>query len=117
EGQETSTVLLPVAPVEEADTVLDGIVGRITDMDRSPSEAKWASPARAVWVSPVDWRRQTVRITPRALVVTAGRFRRRRAVVPWARIQGYTLKQGPVSKALGLDSVRIDLVSGPVSVI
>lgn len=117
EGQETSTVLLPVAPVEEADTVLDGIVGRITDMDRSPSEAKWASPARAVWVSPVDWRRQTVRITPRALVVTAGRFRRRRAVVPWARIQGYTLKQGPVSKALGLASVRIDLVSGPVSVI
>lgn len=117
EGQETSTVLLPVAPVTEADAVLDGIVGRITGVDRAPSEAKWSSPARAVWVSPVDWKRQAVRITPRALVVTAGRFRRRRAIIPWARIQGYTLVQRPVARALGLASVRIDLVSGPVSAI
>lgn len=117
DDQATSTTLLPVAPLAEADAILDGVIGRITDMHRAPSEAKWSSPPEALWVSPVDWRNQTVRITPRALVVTRGRLRRRRAVIPWARIQGFTLVQGPISRRLGLAGVRVDLVSGPVSVI
>ena len=57
-----------------------------------------------------------MRVTPRALVVTWGRLRRRRAIIPWQRVQGRTLRQGPLSLALGLADVRIDLVAGPVSV-
>ena len=43
-------------------------------------------------------------------------MRRLRAVIPWSRIQGHTLRQGPLSRALSLVDVRIDLVGGPVSV-
>lgn len=116
EGSEVSTTLLPVAPLPESDAVVDGIIGRITGLRHEPSEAMWASPKRSVWISPIDWRNQTVRITPRALVVTSGRLRRLRAVIPWSRIQGHTLRQGPLSRALSLVDVRIDLVGGPVSV-
>lgn len=116
EGSEVSTTLLPVAPLADADDVVDGLIGRITGLHHQPSEARWASPKRSVWLSPIDWRNQAVRITPRALVVTSGRLRRRRAVIPWSRIQGHTLQQGPVSRALSLVDVRIDLVGGPVSV-
>ncbi|KGF15854.1 PH domain-containing protein [Corynebacterium freneyi] len=116
EGANVSTTLLPVASLSEADGVVDGVIGRITGLRHQPSEARWASPKRSVWLSPIDWRNQVVRITPRALVVTSGRLRRYRAVIPWSRIQGHTLLQGPMSRALSLVDVRIDLVGGPVSV-
>lgn len=116
EGANVSTTLLPVASLSEADGVVDGVIGRITGLRHQPSEARWASPKRSVWLSPIDWRNQMVRITPRALVVTSGRLRRYRAVIPWSRIQGLTLLQGPMSRALSLVDVRIDLVGGPVSV-
>lgn len=116
EGANVSTTLLPVASLAEADGVVDGAIGRITGLRHQPSEARWASPKRSVWLSPIDWRNQVVRITPRALVVTSGRLRRYRAVIPWSRIQGHTLLQGPMSRALSLVDVRIDLVGGPVSV-
>ncbi len=116
EGANVSTTLLPVASLAEADGVVDGVIGRITGLRHQPSEARWASPKRSVWLSPIDWRNQVVRITPRALVVTSGRLRRYRAVIPWSRIQGHTLLQGPMSRALSLVDVRIDLVDGPVSV-
>lgn len=116
EGSEVSTILLPVAPVGEADAVVDDIIGRISGRPRSAGEATWSSPERSKWVSPIDWRRQTVTITPRALVVTSGRLRRRRAMIPWARIQGRTLVQGPVSRAMNLVDVRIDLIAGPITV-
>lgn len=116
EGANVSTTLLPVASLAEADGVVDGVIGRITGLRHQPSEARWASPKRSVWLSPIDWRNQVVRITPRALVVTSGRLRRYRAVIPWSRIQGHTLLQGPMSRALSLVDVRIDLVGGPVSV-
>ena len=116
EGANVSTTLLPVASLAEADGVVDGVIGRITGLRHQPSEARWASPKRSVWLSPIDWRNQVVRITPRALVVTSGRLRRYRAVIPWSRIQGHTLMQGPMSRALSLVDVRIDLVDGPVSV-
>lgn len=116
EGANVSTTLLPVASLAEADGVVDGVIGRITGLHHQPSEARWASPKRSVWLSPIDWRNQVVRITPRALVVTSGRLRRYRAVIPWSRIQGHTLLQGPMSRALSLVDVRIDLVGGPVSV-
>lgn len=116
EGSEVSTTLLPVAPLDDADAIVDAVIGRATGMAHAPSEARWATPRRAVWISPIDWRNQSVRITPRALVVTSGRLRRRRAVIPWSRIQGHTLRRGPITRALSLVDVRIDLVGGPVTV-
>ena len=116
EGSEVSTTLLPVAPLDDADAIVDAVIGRATGMAHAPSEARWATPRRAMWISPIDWRNQSVRITPRALVVTSGRLRRRRAVIPWSRIQGHTLRRGPITRALSLVDVRIDLVDGPVTV-
>src|SRR5690606_31899518 len=97
-----STTLLPVAPLDDADAIVDAVIGRATGMAHAPSEARWATPRRAVWISPIDWRNQSVRITPRALVVTSGRLRRRRAVIPWSRIQGHALRRGPITRALSL---------------
>lgn len=116
EAGEVTTTVLPVAPCERADAVVDRLVGEMTGGVGGRTEAQWASPRRARWVSPIDWSQQRVTVTERALVVHHGRFSRRRAHVPWARIQGHTLLAGPVAQRLGVVDVRIDLVSGPVAV-
>ena len=112
-----STTLLPVAPNERADAIVDRILAEMTRGAGRQVEAQWGSPQRARWVSPVDWRQQIVTVTPRALVLRSGRFTRQRVEVPWARIQGYTVVVGPIARRLQLVSVVINLVPGPVSAV
>ncbi|WP_344783415.1 PH domain-containing protein [Gordonia caeni] len=116
ETAQVATTLLPVAPRARADALVDRILGQIAPGASAEAEDRWATPRRARWVSPIDWRAQSVTVTPRALVVGRGRFFARRAAIPWARIQGHTVVQGPLARRLDVVDVRIDLVPGPVVV-
>ena len=76
------------------------------------------SPRQARWVSPVDWRQQSVAVDSGRGVarVTFGRLTRRFQAVKIPHIQELTYRQGPWQRRLGLAHVRFDLVPGAVKV-
>lgn len=112
--EQAPTALIPVDDTVRVDETVDQIIDRITEQPRLAPELTLASPRQARWLSPIDWKQQKVIVGPRALVVTHGRLWNVTTIVPWDRIQGFTTHTGPISKALGLVTVEIDMVPGPV---
>jgi putative membrane protein len=72
------------------------------------------APSRSVWLSPLVRQRHGYAVTPEALLVRGGRFRRVVEVVPHARVQSLRLRQGPVQRWLRLATVEVLTTSGPV---
>lgn len=98
-----STRILPVGTLAQARQFLPA--------DAAPT---YASPARAKWVSPLDYRQQTVALTGDCVIVRNGRLNRRIKAIHTSHIQELTYRRGPISQALGLATVDLDLVQGPV---
>ena len=98
-----STRILPVGTLAQARQFLPA--------DAAPT---YASPARAKWVSPLDYRQQTVALTGDYVIVRNGRLNRRIKAIHTSHIQELTYRRGPISQALGLAAVDLDLVQGPV---
>lgn len=98
-----STRILPVGTLAQARQFLPA--------DAAPT---YASPARAKWVSPLDYRQQTVALTGDYVIVRNGRLNRRVKAIHTSHIQELTYRRGPISQALGLATVGLDLVQGPV---
>lgn len=98
-----STRILPVGTLAQAQHFLPA--------DAAPT---YASPARAKWVSPLDYRQQTVALTGDYVIVRNGRLNRRIKAIHTSHIQELTYRCGPISQALGLATVGLDLVQGPV---
>ena len=98
-----STRILPVGTLAQARQFLPA--------DAAPT---YASPARAKWVSPLDYRQQTVALTGDYVIVRNGRLNRRVKAIHTSHIQELTYRRGPISQALGLATVDLDLVQGPV---
>ena len=98
-----STRILPVGTLAQARQFLPA--------DAAPT---YASPARAKWVSPLDYRQQTVALTDGYVIVRNGRLNRRVKAIHTSHIQELTYRRGPISQALGLATVGLDLVQGPV---
>ena len=98
-----STRILPVGTLAQARQFLPA--------DAAPT---YASPARAKWVSPLDYRQQTVALTGGYVIVRNGRLNRRIKAIHTSHIQELTYRRGPISQALGLATVDLDLVQGPV---
>ena len=98
-----STRILPVGTLAQARQFLPA--------DAAPT---YASPARAKWVSPLDYRQQTVALTGAYVIVRNGRLNRRVKAIHTSHIQELTYRRGPISQALGLATVGLDLVQGPV---
>ena len=98
-----STRILPVGTLAQAQQLLPA--------DAAPT---YASPARAKWVSPLDYRQQTVALTGDYVIVRNGRLNRRVKAIHTSHIQELTYRRGPISQALGLATVGLDLVQGPV---
>ena len=65
-------------------------------------------------VSPLDYRQQTVALTGDYVIVRNGRLNRRVKAIHTSHIQELTYRRGPISQALGLATVGLDLVQGPV---
>ena len=98
-----STRILPVGTLAQAQQFLPA--------DAAPT---YASPARAKWVSPLDYRQQTVALIGDYVIVRNGRLNRRVKAIHTSHIQELTYRRGPISQALGLATVDLDLVQGPV---
>ncbi|OIR40254.1 PH domain-containing protein [Corynebacterium sp. NML130628] len=109
--------LLPVGTLEQAMRVIDAIAPLSGEAMRDMSRAQLRSPGVARWVSPVDWRRQTVTLYPEVTVVTFGRLSKRYQMVENTHIQELSFKQGPLQHMLGLAHVRFDLVPGAVKMV
>lgn len=123
---DTSTIVLPVGTLEDALRVFAAIgplSRREIDASARPegrTAADFVSPESAFFVSPLDLRRQGVtlvgdgRSEPRAVVTHRGRLGRAVAAIDPAHIQELTVRRGPVQRALGVATVVLDLVPGPV---
>lgn len=110
EGQSQTSVLLPVAPREEAFALLRRV---LPDVDVSTVEMHGV-PRSARWVDPFAWRFQAAGADERVFVARRGRLRRETDIVPHARLQSARLTQGPLQRRLGLASIHLDTTPGPV---
>jgi putative membrane protein len=105
-----SGVLLPVAPAPLAAAVVDRIVPGL-----QLEQLSWhPAPAAARWRAPIQWRHLGVAVDERVAATREGRFVRRTAVVPHARVQSIHLRQGPWQRRLGLATTLLDLAPGVV---
>lgn len=117
---ESTTTVLPVGSRETALAVF----AEITGMDPGEIErvatpegrgaAQFTSPAIARWVSPVDRRQQGVTLAEDRVITHHGRVGRTVETIETSHIQELSLTQGPIQRLLGLATVRLDLVPGPV---
>ena len=114
ESAETTLVAVD-ADARVADT-MDTVLTSITTDDRTPTRT-WSSPARAKWVSPLDWERQSVALSPAGISATWGLLSERASTVPWRHVQGAALTQGPLQRLAGVADVRAAVVSGPAQVV
>ncbi|MBX3116412.1 MAG: PH domain-containing protein [Cryobacterium sp.] len=73
------------------------------------------SPRRAMVLRPFSWRRNGFGITERSVVLRKGAIWRQSVIVPQARIQSVSMKQGPLERALNLAEVQLHTVAGPIS--
>lgn len=117
-GDGGTLALLPVGTLDQALAVVSALsplpVRALEQIDPATAEVDVRSPRRARWVSPVDFERQSLTLYDAAAIVTSGRISRRFVVVEVPHIQELTFEQGPLQRALGLGSARLDLVPGPV---
>jgi putative membrane protein len=105
-------VLLPVAPREVAEAVVERVLPGL-----GSRELAWVSAPERVRVrAPVQWRALAVAADERVFAVRGGRLVRRWAMVPHARTQSVHLTQGPWQRRLGVATVSVDVADGPVAV-
>ena len=118
------TVILPVGTLDEALTVLT-----LVDPALSPDhlrtaalgdggEANWvtASP-RARLFDPLSWRRSGYTVSGHGVLVRRGRYSRRAAAVPHARVQSMALLQGPWDARRDLAAVSLVSTPGPIGIV
>ena len=105
-----STVLLPVTTWPEALEVVQRV---LPGVDLSAPEFIGV-PERARWRAPLQRRRIGVQMTDRAFISQRGWLNQWLTVVPHGRVQSARVTRGPWERALGLASLHIDTVPGPV---
>ncbi|MBS1673613.1 MAG: PH domain-containing protein [Actinobacteria bacterium] len=71
-------------------------------------------PPRAWWRRPISWRRHGAALTDFALFLRRGRIWRQLAVFPLARLQGFSLEQGPIDRIQRVTKARAHSATGPV---
>ncbi|SQG57700.1 Bacterial membrane flanked domain [Corynebacterium ulcerans] len=108
-----TTTLLPVGTLAQAMGLVNELTGISLD-PRREGHPTFISPRRARWISPLDVSNQTVKLFDGYVSTRFGWLRRRAAVVETAHIQELSVVQGPIQRLLGLRTVRLDLVTGPV---
>jgi putative membrane protein len=112
ESQSTASVLLPVAPKDEALALLRRV---LPDVDLG-AVALHGIPRSARLLDPVGWRFEAAGADERVFVARRGRFRRETDAVPHERVQSARLTQGPVQRRRGLATLHLDTTPGPVRV-
>lgn len=93
---------------ERQDLIRSGLVGKGRGDDFT------TAPRRARWLRPLAWRRTGFLLTDASVLARSGFLRRELVVVPDARMQSVSLKQGPFERLLRVATVHPHVVSGPV---
>ena len=107
--------LLPVGTWQQARDVVDALGPLTFDDLIDLSNVDYRSPSNARWVSPIDWKRQTVKVRPGVVAVTAGTIGRWYQMVDTPHIQELSFERGVIQRRLGLAGVDLDLVPGAFS--
>nr|WP_236779059.1 PH domain-containing protein [Agromyces seonyuensis] len=119
------TTVLPVGTLADARRVvalllpdgasaLDPFVAPGTT-GRAGGDGFSVSPRSARWVRPFSWRRTGWALADDAVLLRRGALTRRLVIVPLARMQSVAIRRGPVRRALGLASLHVHTVTGPVT--
>jgi putative membrane protein len=110
DGDAQTSVLLPVAPREQAFAVL----GRVLPDVDVQSVRTYGVPRRARWCDPISWQGNAAGADDKVFISRRGRLRREMDIVPHERVQSARLSQGPLQRRLGLATVHLDTSPGPV---
>jgi putative membrane protein len=110
DGEAQTSVLLPVAPREQAFAVL----GRVLPDVDVQSVRTYGVPRKARWCDPISWQGNAAGADDKVFISRRGRFRRETDIVPHERVQSARLSQGPLQRRLGLATVHLDTSPGPV---
>lgn len=111
-SQKRETLLTPVAPLAEVQSLLQRVIPHFQFDDLI-----WESvPVRTRWRSPIQWRQLATARTDQVFCVRQGRITRHRILIPDARTQSVRLTQGPWERALNMATVHVDTTPGPVKV-
>ncbi|MGW4391525.1 PH domain-containing protein [Streptomyces sp. NPDC004685] len=101
----SNSVLVPVAPREVAEGVVERVLPGVTVPG---AEALTRPPKRAAWCVPVWWRGYGLVTTDSVFASRHGLMRRRLALVPHAKVQSVRLTQGPWERFRGVADVHVD---------
>lgn len=119
------TLVLPVGTADDvrrvlglfvpgADDTLDGLLAAgLTGSGVGPGYTP--APRRAAWIRPFSWRRIGLAAHDGLALMRRGWLVRSLVAVPLARMQSVAIAAGPVRRALGLASLRVHTVMGPVT--
>ena len=127
----TSTVLLPVGTLADVEKVLElALPGFTTDThgtlvengmlggrkaDAGVADFYSNAPPRAVWLRPFSWWRTGWAVSGNVALIRRGVLSRDLILVPLARMQGVSVRQGPIKRRLRLASADLLAVAGPVT--
>ncbi len=112
DDQSKASVLLPVAPLDEAHAVLQRVLPHV---DLRAMTLYGVAPG-ARWCDPLGWRFESAGADERVFVARRGRWRRETDIVPHERVQSARITQGPLQRRLDLATVHLDTTPGPVHV-
>ncbi|WP_295012587.1 PH domain-containing protein [uncultured Microbacterium sp.] len=102
-------LILPDAPADLVPFIWEqGVLGP------RPDDSYATIPARAAWRRPLSWRRHGIALTDFAILLRRGRIWRQLALFPLARLQGFSLHQGPIDRAQRVAKARAHSATGPV---
>ncbi|WP_415948205.1 PH domain-containing protein [Streptomyces sp. KLOTTS4A1] len=101
----SNDVLVPVAPREVADAVIERILPGVVvpsaaDLSRPPAAARWCVP---LW-----WRGHGLAVTETVFAARHGLLRRKLSLVPHAKVQSVRRWQGPWMRRHGLADVHVE---------
>ncbi|MBG6054891.1 putative membrane protein [Salinibacterium sp. CAN_S4] len=122
---QANTTILPVGNAQDTMRVLELVLPGLVDpaaiemlergmRSKGGDDGFTNSPKRARVIRWFSWRRNGFAIVPGAVMFRTGAVWRELTVVPQARLQSLGLRQGPLLRRLGLASLTVHTVAGPV---
>lgn len=119
------TLVLPVGTADDVRRVVglfvpgaDDTLGDLLAAGMTGSGARdgyTPAPRRAAWIRPFSWRRIGLAAHDGLALMRRGWLVRSVVAVPLARMQSVAIAAGPVRRGLGLASLRVHTVMGPVT--